>query len=165
LRKGYEKYCKVYSDEIYQLIVKATETTIHHAKLAAVIQFIKFGIVGFSNTVISYVVYFILVYFKVHYFAANIFSFFAGIINSFFWNNRYVFKKHDNNRNAPVSFIRMVIAYCFTGLLLQNLFLYIFIDVLSYSKYLAPFFGMVITVPLNFVMNKFWVFRSPEKKG
>ena len=55
-------------------------------------QIFKFGIVGASNTVISYVVYAILVYLGMHYLAANVIAYFAGVINSFIWNSKYVFK-------------------------------------------------------------------------
>ena len=125
------------------------------------IQFFKFGIVGFFNTVLSYAIYSVLVYIGLHYLIANIINFFISVLNSFFWNNKYVFKKSDDQRrNVFHSLIKTYISYAFTGLILQNLFLFLFIDILHISKYLAPLFGLVITIPLNFIMNKLWAFRS-----
>jgi len=124
------------------------------------IQFIKFGIVGFSNTLISYAIYSVLVYVGFHYLIASITAFFISVLNSFFWNNKYVFKKDDNQkRNILHALIKTYISYAFTGLILQNLLLFIIIDILHISKYLAPFFGLVITIPLNFILNRKWAFQ------
>jgi putative flippase GtrA len=126
-----------------------------------IVQFIKFGIVGFSNTAISYLIYFVLVYFGLHYIAASIIAFIISVLNSFFWNNKYVFKRNkDQKRSIIHSLIKTYISYAFTGLILQNILLFLFIDILHISKYLAPFFGLVITIPLNFILNKIWAFRS-----
>ena len=128
------------------------------------IQFVKFGIVGLSNTLISYLVYALLVYLGLHYLVASIIAFFISVLNSFFWNSRYVFKKEDGaKRNVFHALIKTFISYAFTGLLLQNIFLFVFIDVLYISKYIAPLISLVVTVPLNFIMNKFWAFRQSKK--
>jgi len=125
------------------------------------IQFIKFGVVGFSNTVISYAIYYALVYINVHYIAANIAAFVVGVLNSFFWNNKYVFKQRGNEKRDTRSvLIKTYISYAFTGLVLSNILLYIFVDMLRVSKYLAPVFCLAVTVPLNFVLNKKWAFKD-----
>jgi len=128
------------------------------------IQFIKFGIVGLSNTAISYIIYSVLVYIGLHYLPASIIAFIISVLNSFFWNNKYVFKKGDEQKRYIVySLIKTYISYAFTGLILQNIFLFFFIDILHISKYLAPFFGMVVTIPLNFVLNKKWAFQTVKQ--
>jgi len=124
-------------------------------------QFIKFGIVGLSNTAISYIIYSLLVYVGLHYIAASVIAFVVSVFNSFFWNNKYVFKKgNDQKRNILHSLIKTYLSYAFTGLILQNLLLFIFISILHISKYLAPLFGLIITIPLNFILNKLWAFKS-----
>ena len=128
-----------------------------------IIQFIKFGIVGFSNTAIAYVIYASLVYLKLHYILANIIAFIISVLNSFFWNNKYVFKKGDDQkRNILQSLIKTFISYAFSGIIIGNVLLFLLVDVLHISKYIAPFFGLVISVPLNFVMNKKWAFKSEK---
>jgi putative flippase GtrA len=125
------------------------------------IQFIKFGVVGFSNTIISYAIYYALVYVNVHYIAANIAAFAVGALNSFFWNNKYVFKKHDNEKRDTRSvLVKTYISYAFTGLVLSNILMYVLVDMLRVSKYLAPVFCLAVTIPLNFVLNKMWAFRD-----
>jgi putative flippase GtrA len=126
-------------------------------------QFIKFGIVGLSNTVISYIIYSIFVYLGLHYIVASVIAFIISVLNSFFWNNKYVFKKHyDQKRNILYSLLKTYFSYAFTGLILQNILLVVFIDFIHISKYIAPLFGLTVTVPLNFILNKLWAFK-PER--
>jgi putative flippase GtrA len=128
-----------------------------------VIQFIKFGIVGFSNTLISYIIYASLVYLDIHYFIASIIAFAISVLNSFYWNNKYVFKKDNGQkRNLLHSLLKTYVSYAFTGLIIHNLLLFVFIDIMHISKYIAPLFVLIVTVPLNFVLNKLWAFK-PEK--
>ena len=125
------------------------------------IQFLKFGIVGLSNTVISYLIYSSLVYFCIHYIIASIIAFIISVLNSFFWNNKYVFKKQsDQKRNVMLSLIKTYISYAFSGLIIQNILLFILIDIIHISKYIAPLLGLTVTVPLNFILNKLWAFKS-----
>ncbi|MDR2730220.1 MAG: GtrA family protein, partial [Treponema sp.] len=65
-------------------------------------QFVKFGIVGLSNTAISYVIYSLLVYPGLHYIIASVIAFITSVLNSFFWNNKYVFKKEDNQKRGVI---------------------------------------------------------------
>jgi putative flippase GtrA len=126
-------------------------------------QFMKFGIVGLSNTIISYAIYSLLVYFNLHYIFASIIAFIVSVLNSFFWNNKYVFKKgHEQKRNVLHSLLKTYLSYAFTGLVLQNLLLFVFIDIMHISKYIAPLFGLTITVPLNFILNKLWAFKAEK---
>ena len=60
--------------------------------IPSLIQFVKFGIVGLSNTLISYVVYVAGVRFGMHYLLASILGFVISVLNSFYWNNKYVFE-------------------------------------------------------------------------
>lgn len=130
-----------------------------------IVQFIKFGIVGFSNTIISYAIYSVLVYVNVNYLVASIVAFVISVLNSFIWNNKYVFKKETNQkRNIVHSLVKTYISYAFTGLILQNVLLFIFIENMKVSKYLAPVFGLIITIPLNFIFNRLWAFRSVRSK-
>jgi putative flippase GtrA len=125
-----------------------------------IIQFIKFGLVGLSNTAISYLIYSFLVYLNVYYILASIIAFVISVLNSFFWNSRYVFKKNRGSFNIRRSIIKTFISYGLTGLLLQNILLFVIVDFFHFSRYLAPIFCLLVTVPLNFLLNKYWAFNS-----
>lgn len=127
------------------------------------VQFIKFGIVGILNTVVYYIFYSGLVYIKVPYLLANIVAAIVSILNSYFWNNRYVFKMEKNEkRNIWGTLIKTFLAYAGTWLVLSNIILVFFVEIIRVSEYIAPIFVLFITVPLNFVINKFWAFK-PQK--
>lgn len=128
------------------------------------VQFIKFGFVGLGNTVVSYVVYAVLIYVGVHYLAAGVAGFVASVTNAFYWNNKYVFGQNEQEeRNLIHSFIKIVVAYAGTGLILASMLLYIWIDIMNLPELLGPILNLMVTVPLNFLLNKFWVFKSKHR--
>ena len=62
-------------------------------KKSNIIQFIKFGLVGVSNTLVNYIVYVIFVALGAHYLVANTMGFLISILNAYFWGSRFVFKE------------------------------------------------------------------------
>jgi len=125
-------------------------------------QFIKFGIVGLSNTALSYAIYAALVYLGMYYIIASVIAFVLSVLNSFFWNNKYVFKPGNGQqkRGLLAALIKTYISYSFTGLILSNILLYFFVEILHISEYIAPLLGLVITIPVNFMLNKKWAFKD-----
>lgn len=123
-------------------------------------QFIKFSIVGFSNTILSYTIYAVCVLIGMHYFISSILGFIASVLNSFFGNNRYVFQKGNLDENWLITLGKTFAAYALTGVLLTNFLLFIEIDVINIHKLIAPIINLIITVPLNFLLNKLWAFRD-----
>ena len=129
-------------------------------KNKAIIEFIKFGIVGVSNTVISLLIYYILVYFKFHYLSANISAWIISVYNAFYWNQRYVFK---SDNKWYISLLKTYLTYGLT-FLFGTFLLFILIEVFNFSEYLAPLYVLMFTVPLNFFINKFWTFKKRISK-
>lgn len=129
---------------------------------ALVWQFFKFGLVGISNTLISLAVYYILVAFGVNYILANTMGFLISVINAFFWNYRYVFKDKTET-SIPKSFTKVFLTYGIS-FLVSTVLIWFMVDILHISEWIAPLIRLVVTVPLNFVLNKLWAFRKKEKK-
>ncbi len=130
------------------------------------LQFFKFGIVGLLNTIIAYAVYAGLVYIGIPYIISNIASFLSGILNSYFWNNRYVFKKKDDEqRNHFYTFFKTALTYAATGLVLNNILLVIFVEYFSISKYISYILAVSITYPINFIINKYWAYKISKRKA
>lgn len=124
-------------------------------------QFFKFCIVGLSNTLISYTVYSFLVFIDINYIFASVIAFFISMVNSFYWNNKYVFTSHGNL--WIYAFLKMFITYAITGLVLHNILLFFLIDYIQVSKYIAPILILAVTIPLNFVINKYWSFKQKSQ--
>lgn len=142
---------------------KITNIHIAETKWTAFMQFVMFGLVGFSNTVISYSVYCILVFIGVNQYVASISGFFASVINAFYWNNNFVFRKEEyEERSSVKAFIKLLVCYAVTGLVLQNILLWLCTDKFGINPYIAPIIILFITIPLNFVLNKFWSFTKND---
>ncbi len=93
-------------------------------------------------------------------YVANCVAFFLSVLWSFFWNNRYVFKESEDKEKRVwwKTLIRTYLAYAFTGLVLSNVISYLCVKVLGINKYIAPIINLVISVPINYVLNKFWAY-------
>lgn len=151
-------------------------------------QFIKFGIVGVSNTLISEGIYCVLVYFDIPYLPAYFIGFSLSVLNAYYWSNKYVFKEdpEEGERVWWKVLLKTYVAY-FWGFVVSAVLLVVWIDVVQLSRYLgglaslfsergfpqvdADFLGetlaaginLLITVPMNFVVNKFWAYRGEKK--
>lgn len=132
-------------------------------------QFIRFGIVGLSNTIISYLIYIVCLklferfglFLKADYVISSVIAFLLSVLWSFYWNNKYTFKKENGEyRSVWKALFKTYLSYALTGLILNNIFLYIWVEMLGISKSIAPIINLLVTVPLNFILNKYWAFRK-----
>ena len=132
-------------------------------------QVVKFGIVGLSNTVISYLIYvsalIILeknnIFPTIDYLIAQFLGFVLSVLWSFYWNNKYVFSQDEQSeRNLLHALFKTYISYAFTGLFLSSVLSALWVEVFHISKLIAPIINLVVSVPLNFVLNKFWAFKK-----
>lgn len=143
------------------MIKKLSDRFDIHSKqdfLAFVWQVIKFGIVGCSNTLISLGVYWLLCHFGMHYAIAFAIGEVVSILNAYFWSNLVVFKqKEGEKRNHAKSMVKVFTIYISTFLLAEAL-LYIQVDYLGWNEDLAPVLNLLLTIPINFLLNKFWAF-------
>lgn len=123
----------------------------------AIIQFIKFSVIGVSNTLVNIAVYSIVVFLNPElYLFGNALGWALGVLNSYFWNNRYVFK--DATSKAPTKLAKMYASYA-VGLAVSTLLLYLYVDILNIQELIAYLLTIVFTVPINFLLNKFWAFK------
>ena len=124
-----------------------------------IMQFIKFGLVGMVNNIISYGVYILLVSINMHYVLANIIGFSASVFNAYYWNNKYVFKDTSGYRVWWKTFIKTYISYAGTGIVFSNILLFIWIEFLHIPQIVAPIINVVVMVPINFLVNKYWAYK------
>lgn len=134
-------------------------------KMETLFQFVKFGLVGVSNTVLHYFIYLACTLAGMQYMLANFMAFTISVVNSFYWNNKYVFKDESTiKRSLFATFVKTYISYGMTGIVLNSALLYIEIDIWRMNKLIAPLANLLITIPLNFIINKFWAFKNNEPK-
>lgn len=152
------------------------------------VKFIKFGLVGVLNTIISQVVYMVLISLGQHYIVASIAGFIISVFHAFLWQYNVIFKGNDSEREVWwKALLKTYTAYAFTGLLLSNLLLILWIDVIRLEQYtegltafvnslglnftnkefaadIAPLINMIVYIPINFFLNSFWAYRKKNIK-
>jgi len=149
-------------------------------------QFVKFLVVGCSNFAISFTVFY-LCYEKWHVFSrlmndtgefgkvimhslsrmgiespeggfANIISYSAGIANSFFWNRIWTFRVLTETGRQLKRFVSLNV-FC---LFLSSFIIFIFVDIFGWPYRPVWVVTMSFITVLNFIGNKFWVFRRAD---
>ena len=128
-------------------------------------EFLQFGLVGVSNTIISYLLYVVTLMLvsksgiTFDYIIANIVSWVLSVLWSFYWNNKFVFKKEEGeHRNICKALLKTYISYGFTGLILNNILSVLWVSVFHISKMIAPIINLIVSIPINFFLNKIWAF-------
>ena len=120
-------------------------------KKSSVIQFIKFGLVGVSNTLVNYLVYVIFVSLGVHYVIANALGFIISVLNAYFWGSRFVFKE-DETKEKRVWWKVLLKTYASyaLGFGINTVLLILWIDLLAIGAYFG-FVGVIICWASGFI--------------
>jgi putative flippase GtrA len=128
----------------------------HHRPHIAV-QFVKFGIVGISNTLLTFIVYTVLLkVFGVWYLAASAIGFIVGATNGFLLNRSWTFRGHVGDSLTPVRWA--VVQSC--GLAINLGLLYLFVHDAGLDKLLAQVFATGVVTVTTFLANRAWTFRT-----
>jgi len=143
-------------------------------------QFVKFGIVGVTNFLVSLVVYYLVLWifsqfpdgyhstaqliifiFHYDYQIANILAFIISVLNAYFLNRFWVFHK-EAKKSSNGAILRFFISYGVT-FLLSLLLAWVWVELFSISKTWVPFLNAAIMTPINYFLSKYFAFR--EKKN
>ncbi len=120
------------------------------------VQFVKFGIVGVSNTLLAFAIYTVLLkVFGVWYLAASAIGFVVGAVNGFLLNRRWTFAGHVGDSLTPVRW--GVVQGC--GLALNEGLLFVFVDDAGIEKLLGQACATIIVTVITFLVNRAWTFR------
>jgi putative flippase GtrA len=117
---------------------------------------VKFGIVGISNTLLTFAVYTILLKgFDVWYLAASAIGFVAGATNGFLLNRRWTFSGHVGDSLTPV---RWAVVQSL-GLALNLGLLYLLVHHAGFDELVGQACATVVVTVLTFFANRAWTFR------
>ena len=144
---------------VYWVVFKILNLHISENRYLNLVQFVKFGFVGFFNNFICYGTYYLLLKCGVHYILSNILGFTLSVFNAYYWNNKYVFKT-DGKRVWWSTFLRTYISYAGTGIVLSNILLVFWIEVCNFSDTISPLLNLLIVIPINFFINKYWAYKN-----
>lgn len=124
-------------------------------------QFFKFGLVGLSNTAVSMACYYVFLFIDPNlYMVGSIVGTIVSIANAFYWNDKYVFKDSQNDWKSKLKRLgKTYISYGGTSIL-SNVLLWVEVSFFAVSKSIAPIVNLIVTIPLNFIINKLWTFNG-----
>src|SRR5271167_4809371 len=124
---------------------------------SVIIQFLKFGIVGVSNTLIAFAVYTLLLkVFGVWYIAASAIGFTVGAVNGFLLNRRWTFREHVGDALTPLRW--GIVQTC--GLGVDEGLLYVFVHDARLDKLIAQVCATAVVTVTTFFANRAWTFRA-----
>jgi putative flippase GtrA len=121
------------------------------------VQFVKFGTVGVSNTLLTFAVYTLLLkVFGVWYLAASAIGFAVGATNGFLLNRRWTFREHVGDVLTPV---RWAVVQG-TGLAINEGLLFLFVHDARLDKLIAQVCATAVVTVSTFFANRAWTFRT-----
>jgi putative flippase GtrA len=127
------------------------------ARVHVLVQFVKFGIVGISNTLLTLIVYTLLLkVFGVWYLAASAIGFAVGAVNGFLLNRRWTFRGHVGDALTPVRW--GVVQTC--GLGINEGLLFLFVHDARIDKLIAQLCATAVVTVTTFIANRAWTFRA-----
>ena len=140
-----------------------------------IVQFIRFSLTGVLNTAVDFMIYMVLSYSGVGIFYAQTAGYLAGMLNSFVINRSWTF--HSKERFFGRELARFLIVNLLTlGLSLGALagFERLFVDPILIDMFGGPqdltkvavkLPVTVLTLTINFILSRAWVFHGREPKG
>lgn len=156
-------------------------------RITSAIQFLKFCIVGLSNTIICEGIYVILLFFGVHYLAANIIGNLISILNAYYWSNKFVFQQKEGEQRVWWKTLLKTYATYGCSMLLSAGLLVFWLEIVKLERFMGPILqifssiglimdgtflaevlaaglNLVITIPINYIMNKYWAYRKNDRE-
>ncbi|HCU8497491.1 TPA: flippase GtxA [Staphylococcus aureus] len=118
-------------------------------------EILKFIIVGGINTLNYYVVYLLLLkLLHIEYMISHITGFLVAFVISYYLNCYFVYRVKPTWRKFISFPITQIV-----NVSLQTVLLYVFVSRLNLPAEIAPFAGLVITIPITFVLSK-WILKD-----
>tara|TARA_B100000035_G_scaffold198134_1_gene169302 strand:+ start:3792 stop:4181 length:390 start_codon:yes stop_codon:yes gene_type:complete len=116
--------------------------------------FIKFCIVGLINTFIHYFLAVTLIKSGYSFFLANLGGFSCALVNSFYLNAIFTFKK-PINFNAFQRFLLLSLGGVLATLLVDNISSNILL-----SDQIKVIFAIIVVLPVNYILLKSFVYKA-----
>ena len=126
-------------------------------KYESVLLYLIFGVL---TTLVNFAAYHIC-YTKLQFpnLVSNTIAWILSVLFAFITNKIWVFK---NSKRDMGSIIKFYLTYMSTWLL-SALLLYIWVEKMGISDKIAPVINVFITTPINYLLNKYWVFKKNKK--
>lgn len=121
---------------------------------------VLFSLVGLSNTLIDYLVFFLLYHwFHDYYLAVQVVSYSCGMVNSYLLNKYWTFQK----KNVPgrVEILKFITVNAL-ALSVSSISLYVVSHNLSLNMFICKTIATGMSFVVNYIGSKFWVFKDEK---
>ena len=120
-------------------------------------QFLKFAVVGTTNTVIDLGLLNFLLYLHWNVMLANTLAFLVASVNSFMWNKYWTFGDTQGDWRKQLPFYLIVVT---VGVGISDLFIYIFSLMFGWNVNVVKIASIAVVFLWNFLAPKFLIFRK-----
>ncbi|HWP97774.1 MAG TPA: GtrA family protein [Syntrophomonadaceae bacterium] len=125
-----------------------------------VMQFLRFCTVGLGNTAVDFIGFLVLTQGGVPYLLAQVLSYSTGVANSFFFNRIWTFRVAGKTNIMELARFIMINGF---SLLVSSGLLFVLHDVNHGNLLLSKVAATGISVMLNFVGSRVWVFSQSQR--
>lgn len=117
---------------------------------------VLFSLVGLSNALIDYLVFFLLYHwFPDYYLAVQVISYSCGMVNSYFLNKYWTFQKKNVSSRAEILKFSTVNALALSVLAIS---LYVVSHNFNLDMFICKTIATGISLVVNYTGSRFWVF-------
>ncbi|MCY3048175.1 GtrA family protein [Aerococcus urinae] len=116
-------------------------------------QIMRFILVGGLSTLLDFFVFSLLISCQVHYLGANVCAFMLSLVFNYWASMRFVFQSSFSKEERWQGFL-LFLVLALSGLLIQELILYLLIEQLSLDAHLAKLAGILVVMVYNFLSRK-----------
>lgn len=125
-------------------------------------EIISYLFFGGLTTVVSFVTYYGLLFLEAHYIVAQILSWAFAVVFAFIVNKIFVFEDKDVSRKGLFRQIWQFVSVRIGSGVVETALLWLLVDVASIKEDIAKIPVTVLTVVINYIASKLFIFK---KKG
>lgn len=144
--------------KIYELTLK------YYKKYDEIINYLIFGVLTTLVTIITYAIFtntFLSSKSALDIQIANVLSWIIAVTFAYLTNRKYVFKSKAQGSKRIKEIINFFLARI-SSLLVEMLFMYVTVTVLSYNDFICKIIAQAIVIIFNYVCSKLIIFKKEE---
>jgi putative flippase GtrA len=120
-------------------------------------EFIRFCLVGLSNTALTLGTYAVLLESGVWYLAASVIGVAVGMVNGYTWNRLWTFGVGRHRHAMAVRYVTVSL----TGMAISAALLVLFVEQAGLGEFIAQVLALPFVVAVTFTANRQWTFAVP----
>lgn len=148
--------------KIYIIILYITKRMYFYDKKILNNELVSYIFFGFLTTILNFSIFFILekVLDSNKSFINNLIAWFFGIFFSYIVSNIFTFKMRFRSIKTEISKMFKFVSSRLFSLFIEEIGILIFIDNLSFNKFIIKAFLGIIVIVINYIFSKFIVFKK-----